>query len=136
MRFKYGPPPTFSQFHLPPIYFLLAASAASHVPFFAHFMSSSLGLNPVTASMRFSRALQNRSFSSGQLSQPVVMQKYVSCGATWWMRWWRRGSMTWWSCSHTTQDGRPKYVWDHLCIWNGVANLKLENFRTTRATKC
>lgn len=38
------------------------------------------------------------SFSRGQLHQPVVMQKYVSCGATWWMRWCLLGRTIWWSC--------------------------------------
>lgn len=87
-----------------------------HVRFCAHLRSSARGLQPVTNSMSTSRALQNRTFSSGQFSQPVVMQKQVSCGATWWMRWWRRGKMMWCSCRNTTQLGRPKYVWDHLCI--------------------
>lgn len=88
-----------------------------HVPFCAHFMSSSRGLHPNACSMRNSKISQKWSFSKGQFNQPVVMQKYVSWGATWWMRWWRRGRIMWCSWSHITQDGRPKYVWDHLWIW-------------------
>lgn len=57
------------------------------------------------------------SFSRGQFNQPVVMQKYVSCGATWWMRWCRRGKITWLSCRNSTHFGNPKYVCDHLCIY-------------------
>lgn len=91
-----------------------------HVPFLAHFMSSARGLNPENCSINISNKVQKRSFSNGQLSQPVVMQKYVSWGATWWMRWCRRGNITWCSCNHTTHVGSPKYVCDHLCIWKKI----------------
>lgn len=53
----------------------------------------------------------------GDRDPPVVMQKYVSCGETWWMRWCLRGRMMCQSCRSTTQRGRPKYVCDHLWIW-------------------
>lgn len=60
-------------------------------------------------------------FSRGQFSQPVVMQKYVSCGATWCMRWCLRGKITWWSWRNSTHFGKPQYVCDHLCICeNGI----------------
>lgn len=87
-----------------------------HVRFWAHFKSSARGLHDVRYSMMYSRAVQKCNFSSGQFSQPVVMQKYVSWGATWWIRWWRLGKIMWYSCNHTTQLGSPKYVCDHLCI--------------------
>lgn len=48
---------------------------------------------------------------------PVVMQKYVSWGATWWIRWCFRGRITCQSCRTVTQHGSPKYVCDHLWIW-------------------
>lgn len=50
--------------------------------FCAHFKSSALGLQPVAFSIIASKIYQNLNFSSGQLSHPVVIQKYVSCGAT------------------------------------------------------
>lgn len=86
--------------------------------FCAHFMSSARGLQPITASITNSKKGQNRSFSNGQFSQPVVMQKYVSCGATWWIRWCLLGRMILCSWSQTTHSGSPKYVCDHLWIWN------------------
>jgi hypothetical protein len=46
-----------------------------HARRWAHFMSSARGLQPVSLSMQCSKICQKRSFSSGQLSQPVVMQK-------------------------------------------------------------
>lgn len=54
------------------IYYLLYCY---HVPFSAHFISSARGLYPVKVSMRNSRKPQKFSFSNGQFSQPVVMQK-------------------------------------------------------------
>lgn len=47
----------------------------------------------------------------------MVIQKYVSWGATWWMRWCFRGRITCQSCRTVTQYGSPKYVCDHLWIW-------------------
>lgn len=61
--------------------------------------------------------LPNLWISKLSLYEPVVMQKYVSWGETWWMRWCLRGRMMWQSCRSTTQRGRPKYVCDHLWIW-------------------
>lgn len=87
---------------------LLYASAQPHDRFWAHFMSSALGRHPVTLSMIHSSICQKQIFSRGQLSQPVVMQKYVSCGATWWIRWWRRGKIMWYSWRNTTHVGKPK----------------------------
>lgn len=86
--------------------------------FWAHFMSSALGLQPVVYSIAASSIDQKHSFSRGQFSHPVVMQKYVSCGATWWIRWCLLGRMILFSCNQTTQRGKPKYVCDHLWIWN------------------
>ena len=79
--------------------------------------SSTRGLSPVTRSIILSHADQKWIFSSGKLSQPVVIQKQVSCGATWCTRWWRFGKMMCIFCSHSTQDGRAPYVCDHLWIW-------------------
>lgn len=84
--------------------------------FCAHFRSSALGLQPVNFSIMISKIYQNRSFSNGQFNQPVVMQKYVSCGATWCTRWCFLGKIILCSCSQTTQGGSPKYVCDHLWI--------------------
>lgn len=46
----------------------------SHVRFCAHLKSSSLGLQPVSAVITVSSVDQNLICSSGQFSQPVVMQ--------------------------------------------------------------
>lgn len=83
---------------------------------FAHFMSSNLGLWPEQTSIKASNFVQNPSFSNGKLSHPVVIQKYVSWGATWCIRWCLRGRIMWRSCRAVIHLGKPKYVWDHL--WN------------------
>jgi hypothetical protein len=45
--------------------------------FLAQARSSARGLFPVVRSMTFSSVVQKPIISSGKLSQPVVMQKYV-----------------------------------------------------------
>jgi len=85
--------------------------------FCAHFRSSALGLQPMAFSIITSKMYQKWSFSKGQFNHPVVMQKYVSCGATWCTRWCFLGKIILCSWSQMTQVGNPKYVCDHLCIY-------------------
>lgn len=84
--------------------------------FLAQIKSSVRGLTPEIEVIAFSTVVQNPIDSKGRFNHPVVIQKYVSCGLTWWTRWCFRGRIMWWSCSQITQDGSPKYVCDHLWI--------------------
>ena len=57
------------------------------------------------------------------------MQKYVSCGATWWILWCFLGKIMWRFCSVLTHHGSAVYVCDHLCIWL----VKVTNSASVRA---
>lgn len=79
--------------------------------------TTTLELLTVYQKSKFPTGESKTSLSAGELQKPVVMQKYVSCGETWWMRWCFLGRMMWQLCRSSTQRGRPKYVCDHLWIW-------------------